>query len=77
MVDNASTDNTVDVVARIAPGAAVIRNAANDGFAAAANRGARAATGELLVFLNPDATPGPGFARAIRRPLLEGRGWSA
>jgi GT2 family glycosyltransferase len=77
VVDNASADDTVAVVERVAPSATVLRNPANDGFAAAANRGAQAATGELIVFLNPDATPAPGFGRAIRRPLLDGRGWSA
>src|SRR3954452_9996999 len=77
VVDNASHDGTVEVVERVAPGAVVLRNPGNEGFAAAANRGAQAARGELLVFLTPDATPAPGFAQAIRRPLLEGRCWSA
>jgi GT2 family glycosyltransferase len=77
VVDNASSDATLDVVARVAPDAVVIRNTENEGFAAGANRGARAARGDLLLFLNPDATPAPGFAEAIRRPLAEGRGWSA
>jgi GT2 family glycosyltransferase len=77
VVDNASRDDTLETLARLAPGARVIANQGNEGFAAAANRGARAARGELLVFLNPDATPAPGFAEAIRRPLAERRGWSA
>jgi GT2 family glycosyltransferase len=77
VVDNASADDTVAVVQRVAPRATVWRNPANEGFAAAANRGAREATGDLLVFLNPDATAAAGFAAAIRRPLLDGRGWSA
>ena len=33
--------------------------------------------GDLLLFLNPDATPAPGFAEAIRAPLADGRGWDA
>jgi GT2 family glycosyltransferase len=55
----------------------VIRNTANIGFAGAANQGAARASGELLLFLNPDATPAPGMADAIRAPLLDGRGWAA
>jgi GT2 family glycosyltransferase len=49
----------------------------NAGFAAGANAGARAARGDLLLFLNPDATPAPGFVEAIRAPLPGGRGWDA
>jgi GT2 family glycosyltransferase len=45
--------------------ATVLRNAENVGFAAACNQGATAATGDLLVFLNPDAIPQPGFRAAI------------
>jgi GT2 family glycosyltransferase len=77
VVDNASSDDTLATVRRFAPGAVVVSNARNEGFAAGANRGARSARGDLLVFLNPDATPAPGFVDAIRRPWLERRGWSA
>ena len=77
VVDNASTDDTLALVREIAPGAVVVRNQVNEGFAAGANAGARAAGGDLLVFLNPDAAAAPGFAEAIRRPLADGRGWTA
>jgi GT2 family glycosyltransferase len=77
VVDNASSDDTVAVVREVAPAAVVVANGENAGFAAGANAGARAAAGDLLVFLNPDATPAPGFAEAIRAPLADGRGWTA
>ena len=47
----------------------------NAGFAAGANAGARAATGDLLVFLNPDATPAAGFVDAIRAPRGDWSAW--
>src|SRR5215210_1640876 len=77
VVDNASSDGTLETVEALAGQAHVVRNSANKGFAAAANAGAAVATGELLVFLNPDAVPGAGFVQEIAAPLRDGRGWSA
>ena len=69
VVDNASEDDTRSVVARLAPDAEVIANPDNPGFAPAANQGAGRTDAEVLLLLNPDAVPAPGFGRAIRRPL--------
>jgi GT2 family glycosyltransferase len=66
-------DNDGSGAAAAAAGARVLRNAANVGFAAACNQGAAAATGDLLVFLNPDAIPQPGFRAAI----ADGHGFDA
>jgi len=77
VVDNASSDDTVAAVREAAPDATVIEMGSNAGFGAGCNRGADAATGELLLFLNPDAVPTPGFRDAIERPLADGRGWAA
>jgi GT2 family glycosyltransferase len=68
VVDNASSDCTVATVRELAPSAVVIESGRNAGFAAGANLGAARAGGDVLVFLNPDATPGPGFGAAIRAP---------
>ena len=65
MVDNASADATVEC-ARQVPETMVLANPANRGFAAAANQGARAARGELLLFLNPDVTAEPGALAALQ-----------
>ncbi|HEY2478743.1 MAG TPA: glycosyltransferase family 2 protein [Solirubrobacterales bacterium] len=77
VVDNDSPDDSAAVVAELAPRAKLVTMGRNRGFAGGANVGASAATGDLLVILNPDAMPLPGWGEAIRRPWLEGRGWSA
>jgi GT2 family glycosyltransferase len=77
VVDNASGDGTPDVALEVAPGARVIRHAENAGFPAACNLGAAEATGDLLVFLNPDAVVADGWRDAIERPARDGSGWGA
>jgi GT2 family glycosyltransferase len=77
VVDNDSSDGTPEVAAALAPAARIVRSGGNLGFAAGCNAGARHASGDLLVVLNPDAAPRPGFGEAIRRPWLEQRGWAA
>jgi len=77
VVDNDSGDDTLSVVGELAPRARIVRMGRNVGFAAGVNAGASEASGELLVILNPDAAPLPGWGEAIRRPWLEGRGWAA
>ncbi len=77
VVDNASEDGTGEFVEAEAPAARLVRMGRNVGFAAGCNAGAAEARGDLLVILNPDAAPRPGWGEAIRRPWLEGRGWAA
>ncbi len=77
VVDNDSGDGTVDVVRAAAPTAKVVESETNDGFPAACNRAATQATGELLVFLNPDAVVAAGWREAIAAPLNDGSGWAA
>jgi GT2 family glycosyltransferase len=77
VVDNGSEDGTPEAVAALAPEARVVRSGRNLGFADGCNHGAARARGDLLVVLNPDAAPRPGFGEAIRRPWLEERGWAA
>ena len=54
LVDNDSYDGTVEMVQRRFPQVLVIQNSENRGFAAAANQGIAAATGEYILSLNPD-----------------------
>ena len=77
VVDNDSGDRTAEAAAALAPAARVVRSGRNAGFAGGCNLGAAEAGGELLVILNPDAAPLPGFGEAIRRPWVEQRGWVA
>jgi GT2 family glycosyltransferase len=68
-VDNGSTDGTADWLAeeerRTPCLLRVIRNAENRGFAAAANQGLSAATGEFLCLLNNDTVVTRGWLSAL------------
>lgn len=63
LVDNASTDATPDLLARV-EGAVVLRNGENLGFLRAANQGAERARGRHILFLNNDAFVQPGALAA-------------
>jgi N-acetylglucosaminyl-diphospho-decaprenol L-rhamnosyltransferase len=77
VVDNKAGDGSVGVAQELAPRARIVRMGRNSGFAGGIDAAAGAAGGDLLVLLNPDAVPQPGFGEAIRRPWREGRGWAA
>jgi GT2 family glycosyltransferase len=77
VVENKLGDGSVEAVRELAPAARIVPMGRNAGFAGGCNAGAAEARGDLLVILNPDAAPQPGFGEAIRRPWREGWGWSA
>jgi GT2 family glycosyltransferase len=54
IADNASADNTVEIIEKQFPEVRLLKNSANLGFGAANNAAAKLATGEFLLFLNPD-----------------------
>lgn len=54
VVDNASSDGTADVVTRDFPAVRFVRRSRNDGLAVAVNQGARLASGDVIVWANPD-----------------------
>ncbi len=66
VVDDGSTDETPEMLGRI-EGLIQLRNDANLGFIGSCNRGAAAARGEFLVFLNNDTLVTPGWLEALRR----------
>jgi len=78
VVDNASSDGTVALVARRHPWAKLVANTDNRGFAGAANQGFELAGGDALMTLNPDVVAGPSFVRHLAAALEEapGGGWA-
>jgi len=54
MVDNDSSDNSVELISSEFPDVEVIQSGANIGFAAGVNLGARACDSEYVLLLNPD-----------------------
>jgi N-acetylglucosaminyl-diphospho-decaprenol L-rhamnosyltransferase len=77
LVDNKPGDGSTELVRELAPQALIVSPGRNTGFAGGANAGAEVAEGNLLVLLNPDAVPRPGWGEAIRKPWIEQRGWAA
>lgn len=63
-VDNGSTDGTPDYLGAI-PGATVIRNAENRGYAAACNQGMAVASGTHIVLLNNDTIVTPAWLTTL------------
>jgi len=60
VVDNASSDDTVQAVQARFPDLKWILNSSNKGFAAANNQALRMASGEFILLLNPDTVVKPG-----------------
>jgi GT2 family glycosyltransferase len=64
VVDDGSTDATNQIINNI-PGVACLRNQSNQGFIASCNRGAKAARGKYLLFLNNDTTVTEGWLASL------------
>jgi GT2 family glycosyltransferase len=69
VVDNASSDGSVDAVARFAGHARVLRNHENVGFARGVNQGLAATSGPAVLIMNPDCRLLPGAFGALSREL--------
>jgi len=59
VADNASDDDSVELVSEKFPGVRIIENDVNRGFCGGSNQGALAACGELLFLLNNDTAIAP------------------
>lgn len=55
VIDNASDDNTLDIVADLTPNATVRRNSTGVGYGAGANQGLSEVTREFALLANPDS----------------------
>lgn len=64
VVDDGSTDATPDILTKVV-GITYLRAEANAGFIASCNRGARAARGKYLVFLNNDTVVRKGWLTSL------------
>ncbi|MBN1569905.1 MAG: glycosyltransferase family 2 protein [Acidobacteria bacterium] len=69
IVDNASSDSSLNFVDEIGTELSVMRNDRNAGFAAGSNRGWRESKGNVVLFLNPDVECLPGSISCLERTL--------
>jgi len=71
VVDNASSDDSIQEAERSVARTHIVRNLQNLGFAAAINQGAKSAEGDVLVILNPDTLAASGSMDELARALQE------
>ena len=71
VVDDASTDRSVDVILKRHPEVNLVRHQVNAGFAEAVHSGVAHASHEVLILLNSDVMPTPGFIEPLVAPLMD------
>lgn len=74
VVDNGSTDGSIEAIRERFPEVRIVTSAKNLGFAGGANLGASLAGGDILLFLNPDLFVREGCVDALVKALREGAG---
>ena len=65
VVDNGSTDGSVELIRNRYKRVKLIRNTTNEGFAKPSNDGARAAQGDFVAFLNNDMKVRPDWLKEL------------
>jgi N-acetylglucosaminyl-diphospho-decaprenol L-rhamnosyltransferase len=72
VVDNASSDGTLEMLAARFPGVTVVRNEENLGFGRAVNRGAAAAgDADVIILVNNDVVCEPDFVAQLLPPFTD------
>ena len=72
VVDNASTDETLQMLSTRFPDVTVVRNTENLGFGRAVNRGAAAAgDADVMILVNNDAVCAPDFVAQLLEPFAD------
>lgn len=71
VVDNASSDSSLERIVERPARLTILKQAANLGFAGGNNVGARAGTGKWLALLNPDAEAAPDWLEAMMRAVAQ------
>lgn len=69
VVDDVSPDDTVGYLKKHFPSVKVVANKVNERFAVSCNNGVKAAKGKLVVLLNSDVAPKPGFLKPLIQPF--------
>jgi glycosyltransferase involved in cell wall biosynthesis len=69
VVDDGSTDRTAEIAAEL--GSQVVSTGGAGSAGGARNRGWDAASGDVVLFLDSDAVPAPGFGAGLERALAE------
>jgi len=75
VVDNGSTDSSLELIEQDFPWVTLVRNSRNDGFAGGNNLGLRRVTTPFVALTNNDARPAPDWIRRLVAPFgTEGTG---
>jgi N-acetylglucosaminyl-diphospho-decaprenol L-rhamnosyltransferase len=72
LVDQRSTDGSIETAREARSDVRVLHAGANRGFGAGCNLGAANASGSVLIFLNPDAVLAPGALEALTARAIQG-----
>ncbi|MCX7018254.1 MAG: glycosyltransferase [bacterium] len=74
VIDDASSDQSLDIIQKDFPSVKLLRNSANKGFGRSVNAGASSAEGGILVLLNNDLVPKEAMLGELTAPLLDDPG---
>jgi GT2 family glycosyltransferase/glycosyltransferase involved in cell wall biosynthesis len=72
VVDNASGDDSLEILRSGAPDVVLVESDSNSGFAGGCNLGVRRSSGEIVAFLNNDAKPDPDWLARGVETLMSG-----